>query len=158
MSKNIMKTFSATPKDIERKWYVVDATDLVLGRMSAIIANYLRGKHKAYFTPNMDCGDYIVVVNAEKIYLTGKKEDVKRFYWHTGYMGGIKFRNMKKMREETPERIIENSISRMIGRTPLGRKVLRKLYIYAGENHPHAGQAPEVLDIKSMNEKNSKRN
>lgn len=158
MSKNIMKTFSATPKDIKRKWYVVDATDLVLGRMSAVIANYLRGKNKPYYTPTMDCGDYIIVINADKVFLSGTKDDTKRFYWHTGYMGGIKFRTMGKLREDHPERIIENSVRRMITRSPLGREVLKKLYVYSGNKHPHAGQNPEVLDIRSMSEKNSKRN
>ncbi len=153
-----MNTFVATPKTIERKWYVVDAADLVLGRMSSIIANYLRGKHKAYYTPNMDCGDYIIVINAEKVFLTGNKEDVKRFYWHTGYVGGIKHRTMKKMRAETPDRIIRNSVTRMMSRNPLNRAVLNKLYIYAGSQHPHEAQKPEVLDIRSMNPKNSKRN
>lgn len=157
MNKNIMKTFSATPKDIERKWYIVDATDLVLGRMSVIIANYLRGKHKSYYTPNMDCGDNIIVINAEKIWLTGDKES-KRFYWHTGYPGGIKYRTMKQMRIETPERIIENSVRRMISRNPLGRAMIKKLYVYSGSSHPHEGQQPIVLDIKTMNNKNSKRN
>ena len=158
MSKNIMKTFSATPKDIERKWYVVDATDLVLGRMSSIIANYIRGKHKPTYTPTMDCGDYVIVINADKVFLSGAKEEVKRFYWHTGYIGGIKHRTMKQMRQETPDRIIRNSVKRMITRSPLGREVLKKLFIYACSEHPPAGQKPEVLDIKSMNSKNSKRN
>lgn len=158
MSKNIMKTFSATPKDIKRKWYVVDATDLVLGRMSAIVANILRGKNKAYYTPTMDCGDYVIITNADKVFLSGSKNEVKRFYWYTGYIGGMKFRTMKKMREEHPERIVENSIRRMISRTPLGREVLKKLYVYSGNEHPHAGQNPEVLDIRSMSDKNSKRN
>lgn len=153
-----MKTFSATPKDITRKWYVVDATDLVLGRMSSIIANYLKGKHKPYYTPNMDCGDNIIIINAEKIFLTGNKEQAKRFYWFTGFIGHLKHRNIAQLRAETPERIIENSITRMITRNPLGREVLRKLYIYAGENHPHNAQKPEILDIRAMNSKNSKRN
>lgn len=157
MNKNVMKTFSATPKDIERKWYIVDATDLVLGRMSVIIANYLRGKHKAYYTPNMDCGDNIIVINAEKIWLTGNK-DAKRFYWHTGYPGGIKHRTIKQMRVETPEKIIENSVRRMITRNPLGRTMIKKLYVYSGSSHPHEGQQPITLDIKIMNNKNSKRN
>jgi large subunit ribosomal protein L13 len=152
-----MKTFSATPKDIVRKWYVVDATDLILGRMSVVIADYLRGKRKAYFTPNMDCGDYIVVVNADKIALTGNKKREK-FYWYTGYRGGIKSRTKEQMIKETPERLVENSVRRMISRNPLGREVARKLFVYAGENHPHAAQKPEVLDVRSMNSKNSKRN
>ena len=115
MTKNIMKTFSATPKDITRKWYVIDATDLILGRMSVVIADYLRGKHKVYYTPNMDCGDYIIVINADKVALTGNK-DLERFYWHTGYMGGIKYRTKGKMLKETPERLIENSVRRMMNK------------------------------------------
>ena len=157
MTRNIMKTFSATPKDITRKWYVIDATDLILGRMSVVIADYLRGKHKAYYTPNMDCGDYIIVINADKIALTGHK-DLERFYWHTGYMGGIKYRTKGKMLKETPERLIENSVRRMISRNSLGRTVMKKLFVYNGSEHPHAAQKPEVLDVKSMNNKNSKRN
>ena len=156
MTKNIMKTFSASPSDITRKWYIVDAENLILGRMSVIIADYLRGKHKAYYTPNMDCGDYIIVINADKVALTGNKES-KRFYWHTGYPGGIKYRTMKQMRKETPERIIENSVRRMIGRNSLGRGVMKKLHVYSGSNHPHTAQNPEFLDVKSMNNKNTKR-
>ena len=154
-----MKTFSATPSDITRKWYVVDATDLVLGRMSVVIADYLRGKHKPYFTPHMDCGDNIIVINAEKVFLTGDKENVKRFYWHTGYMGGINFRTIKQLKNgKNPDMVIMNSVKRMMSRNPLSREVLRKLYIYNGETHPHAGQSPEVLDIRSMSDKNAKRN
>ncbi|MBO4956828.1 MAG: 50S ribosomal protein L13 [Rickettsiales bacterium] len=157
MARNITKTFSATPKDITRKWYVVDATDLILGRMSVVIADYLRGKHKVYYTPNMDCGDYIIVINADKVALTGNKE-LERFYWHTGYAGGIKFRTKGKMRKETPERLIENSVKRMMNRNSLGRDIIKKLFVYSGNTHPHEAQKPEVLDVKSMNVKNSKRN
>lgn len=156
MTKNIMKTFSATPKDITRKWYVIDATDLVLGRMSVVIADYLRGKHKVYYTPNMDCGDYIIVINADKIALTGNK-DLERFYWHTGYMGGIKYRTKGKMLKETPDRLVENSVRRMMNRNALGRSIMNKLFVYSGSEHPHAGQQPEILDVKSMNSKNTKR-
>ncbi|MDR3079029.1 MAG: 50S ribosomal protein L13 [Rickettsiales bacterium] len=151
-----MKTFSVTPEEIERKWYLVDAAGLVLGRMAAIVANYLRGKGKVYFTPHMDCGDHIVVVNAEKVVLTGGKE-LKRFYWHTGHIGGIKFRTMKKMRAETPERIIQNAVRRMITRSPLGRAVMGKLHVYGGSYHPHEGQRPEKLDIGAMSRKNSRK-
>ena len=157
MARNITKTFSATPKDITRKWYVVDATDLILGRMSVVIADYLRGKHKVYYTPNMDCGDYIIVMNADKVALTGNKE-LERFYLHTGYAGGIKFRTKGKMRKETPERLIENSVKRMMNRNSLGRDIIKKLFVYSGNTHPHEAQKPEVLDVKSMNVKNSKRN
>lgn len=157
MTKNIMKTFSATPKDIVRKWYIVDASDLILGRMSVVIADYLRGKHKAYFTPNMDCGDYIIVINAKKVILTGNK-GLERFYWHTGYPGGIKFKTKAQLKEEDSKTLIENSVRRMITRSPLGREILKKLFVYAGETHPHSAQKPEVLDIKVMSSKNSKRN
>ncbi len=157
MTKNIMKTFSATPKDITRKWYIVDASDLILGRMSVVIADYLRGKHKAIFTPNMDCGDYIIVINAEKVALTGNK-GLERFYWHTGYPGGIKFRTKNQLKKDNPIKLIENSVRRMITRSPLGRSVLKKLFVYAGDNHPHSAQQPEILDIKAMSSKNSKRN
>ncbi|MDR1494850.1 MAG: 50S ribosomal protein L13 [Rickettsiales bacterium] len=148
-----MKTFSATPEDIERKWYIVDASGLILGRMAAILANLLRGKGKVYFTPNMDCGDHIVVINAGQVVLTGSKE-LKRFYWHTGHIGGIKFRTMEKMRIETPERIIENAVRRMVARNPLGRSVMKKLHIYRENFHPHEGQEPEKLDIRVMSRKN----
>jgi large subunit ribosomal protein L13 len=154
MARNVMKTFSARAEDVEeRKWYVVDAEGLVLGRMAAIIANYLRGKDKVYFTPHMDCGSHVIVINASKVVLTGGKE-LKRLYWHTGHIGGIKFRTMKQMRTETPERIIENSVRRMISRNPLGREIMKKLHVYANGSHPHEGQNPGVLDIGSINRKN----
>jgi large subunit ribosomal protein L13 len=156
MSKNVMKTFVATSKTITRKWYVVDAQDLILGRMSAIIANFLRGKHKAYFTPNMDCGDYVIVINADKVALTGNKK-YERLYWYTGYLSGVRFRTKGQMKEEHPDRLVRNSVKKMITRGPLGRSVLKKLYVYGGSEHPHVVQNPEVLDIKSMNVKNSKR-
>lgn len=152
-----MKTFSATVDTVEKKWFVIDATDLILGRMSALVANVLRGKGKTYFTPNVDCGDYVVIINAEKIGLTGNKE-FKRKYWHTGYMGGVKFRTMKQLREDKPEIIIKDAVRRMISRGPLGRAIIKKLFVYAGNEHPHGGQKPELLDIKAMNVKNSKRN
>jgi large subunit ribosomal protein L13 len=155
MSKNITKTFVATPKTITRKWYVVDAQDLILGRMSVVIADYLRGKHKAYFTPNMDCGDHIIVVNADKIVLTGNKK-YERVYHYTGHMGGVKFRTKGQMLEEHPDRLVKNSVKKMITRGPLGRAILNKLYIYSGSEHPHSAQNPEKLDIKSMSIKNFK--
>jgi large subunit ribosomal protein L13 len=157
MNRNLMKTFVASREDIKHAWYMVDATDLVLGRMSVVIANYLRGKNKIYFTPNADCGDHVVVVNARKVALTGNKES-KRFYWHTGHIGGIKYRTMKHMRTETPERIIENSVRRMISRNPLGRVVMKKLHVYGDASHPHGGQNPILLDIKSMGRKNFRQN
>ncbi|MDR2760815.1 MAG: 50S ribosomal protein L13 [Rickettsiales bacterium] len=151
-----MKTPAATQKTVERKWHVVDASGLILGRMSAIIASYLRGKHKTYFTPNVDCGDYVIVVNADKVALTGNKK-YERFYWYTGYMGGVKFRTKAQMLEEHPDRLVENSVRRMISRGPLGRAVMKKLFVYSGDEHPHEAQKPEVLDIKSKNVKNFKK-
>ncbi len=153
-----MKTFSASPKDVERKWYVVDATDLVLGRMAVIVADYLRGKHKAIFTPNQDCGDYVVVINADKVYMTGNKYEYKKYIHHTDFPGGLKEKTAKDiMTGKNPEKIVEQAIKKMITRNPLGRKVVKKLFVYAGSEHPHSAQKPEILDIKSMNVKNKKR-
>ena len=153
-----MKTFSASPKDVERKWYVVDATDLVLGRMAVIVADYLRGKHKPIFTPNQDCGDYVIVINADKVYMTGNKYEYKKYIHHTDFPGGLKGKTAKDvMTGKNPEKIVEQAIKKMITRNPLGRKVVKKLFVYAGSEHPHSAQKPEVLDIESMNVKNKKR-
>lgn len=153
-----MKTFSASPKDVERKWYVVDATDLVLGRMAVIVADYLRGKHKPIFTPNQDCGDYVIVINADKVYMTGNKYEYKKYIHHTNFPGGLKEKTAKDiMTGKNPEKIVEQAIKKMITRNPLGRKVVKKLFVYAGSEHPHSAQKPEVLDIESMNVKNKKR-
>ena len=153
-----MKTFSASPKDVERKWYVVDATDLVLGRMAVIVADYLRGKHKPIFTPNQDCGDYVIVINADKVYMTGNKYEYKKYIHHTDFPGGLKEKTAKDiMTGKKPEQVVEQAIKKMITRNPLGRKVVKKLFVYAGSEHPHSAQKPEVLDIKSMNVKNKKR-
>lgn len=154
-----MKTFSANPKEVERKWYVIDATDLILGRMAVVIADYLRGKHKPIFTPNQDCGDYIVVINADKIHLTGNKYEYKKYIHHTDFPGGLKETTARKIMEgKFPERIVEQAVRKMITRNPLGRKVMKKLFVYAGPNNPHTAQKPEVLDVKAMSAKNSKRN
>lgn len=151
-----MKTYTARPSEIERGWFLVDAEGLVLGRLAALLANRLRGKHKAMFTPHMDCGDHIVVVNAEKIVLTGKKRTQKVYYHHTGHPGGIKERRADKVLDgRFPERVIEAAVKRMVPRGPLGRDVLRKLHIYKGGEHPHQGQQPQPLDIAAMNRKNS---
>ncbi|MDA0901783.1 MAG: 50S ribosomal protein L13 [Proteobacteria bacterium] len=151
-------TYSCKPSDIKRKWWVVDAQDLVLGRLSSIVAKILRGKHKADYTPHMDCGDYVIITNAEKVFLTGNKLADKNYYWHTGYPGGIKSVTAGKVIDgQFPERVLRNSIERMISRNPLGRTQLKKLFIYKGESHPHSAQQPEKLDIASMNPKNSKR-
>ncbi|MDP2698260.1 50S ribosomal protein L13 [Thalassospira sp.] len=152
-----MKTFSATPSDIERKWFVIDAEDVVLGRLASIVANRLRGKHKAMFTPHMDCGDHIVIVNAEKVKLTGRKLQDKKFYWHTGYPGGIKERTMDKLLGGAhPERVIIKAVERMMSRGPLRSQVLSKLHVYAGAAHPHDAQQPEILDVAAMNDKNKR--
>ena len=151
-------TYSAKPSEVEQKWHLIDAKDLVLGRLASIVAKILRGKQKPIFTKHIDCGDNVVIINAEKIHLTGKKISDKNYYWHTGYPGGIKNRTAKDIIEgQFPERILKKAIERMIARTPLGRDQLRKLYIYKGETHPHHGQTPETLDIAKMNPKNSKR-
>lgn len=152
-----MKTYTAKPADIERKWVVIDAEGVVLGRLAAVVANHLRGKHKPMYTPHMDCGDNVVIVNAEKVKLTGRKRADKTYYWHTGYPGGIKSRTAGQILDGAhPERVIEAAVRRMIPRGPLGRQVLRKLHIYAGAEHPHTAQKPETLDIASMNPKNAR--
>jgi len=150
-----MKTYSAKQKGIERKWCIVDATGLVLGRMASIISMRLRGKHKPTYTPHMDCGDHVIVINAEKIQLTGRKRTDKVYHRHTGYPGGIKSQSAGQILEGAhPERIVIKAIERMVSRNPLGSQQMRKLHVYSGANHPHEAQKPEVLDIASMNSKN----
>ncbi len=152
-----MKTYSAKPSEVEHKWYLVDADGLVLGRLAVELAKRLRGKHKAQFTPHIDCGDHIVVINAEKIRLTGNKAAQKTYYRHTGYPGGIKsITAEKELAGKHSERVIEKAVQRMIPKGPLGRQVLRKLRVYAGAEHPHEAQQPEVLDIAGMNPKNKR--
>ena len=152
-----MKTYSATPSDVDRKWYIIDAEDVVLGRMASIIAMMLRGKHKPMFTPNIDCGDYIVVINADKVLLTGNKRANKTYYWHTGYPGGIKSRTADKILDGAhPERVLSKAVERILPKTILGRQQISKLKIYAGTEHPHEAQNPEVLDVASMNPKNKR--
>ncbi len=152
-----MKTYSAKPSEVEKKWFIVDAEDVILGRMAAIIANRLRGKHKPMFTPHIDCGDHVIVINAEKVKLTGKKRDADKFYWHTGYPGGIKERSKGQILDgKHPERVVEKAVQRMMPEGPMGRKQFGNLRVYAGTEHPHAAQNPEVLDIASMNEKNKR--
>ena len=150
-----MKTYSARPSEIQRGWYLIDADGLVLGRLAAILANRLRGKHKAMFTPHMDCGDHIVVVNAEKVVLTGKKRTQKVYYHHTGYIGGIKERSAKFILEgRFPERIVEKAVERMLPRGPLFRRIMGNLRVYKGAEHPHAAQSPQTLDVGALNRKN----
>ena len=151
-----MQTFHANPSNIEKKWYVIDATNLVLGRLAAEVSMMLRGKHKPSYTPHMDCGDNIVIVNAEKVKLTGRKLERRTFFWHTGYPGGIKERAIGKIIEgKFPERVIIKAVERMITRSPLGRAQMRNLHVYAGAEHPHAGQQPEKYDFAKKNRKNS---
>ncbi|MAL80036.1 MAG: 50S ribosomal protein L13 [Sneathiella sp.] len=150
-----MKTYSAKPSEVEKKWLLIDAEGIVLGRLAAIVANRLRGKHKPMYTPHIDCGDNVIIINAEKVALTGKKLSDKLFYWHTGYPGGIKSRTAgKTLGGAHPERLIEKAVERMIPRGPLGRKQFKNLRVYAGSSHPHEAQNPEVLDVASMNTKN----
>ena len=150
-----MKTYTAKLADLEHKWTVIDADGLVLGRLAALVATRLRGKHKPMFTPHMDCGDHIVIVNAEKVVLTGRKRVQKTYYWHTGHPGGIKERTADKILDgRYPERVIEAAVRRMVPRGPLGRDVMRKLHVYAGPEHPHAAQTPEPLDVAALNRKN----
>ena len=154
--KALMKTTkSVKPYEVEKKWHIVDADGLVVGRAASIIANILRGKHKPSFTPHVDCGDNVIVINAEKVRFTGKKATDKVYYRHTGYVGGIKEITAGKILDgRFPERVLEKAIERMIPRGPLGRQQMRNLRIFAGTEHPHGAQNPEVLDIASMNRKN----
>ena len=151
-----MKTFSATPADIDKKWIIIDAEGVVLGRLASIIAMRLRGKHKATLTPHMDMGDNVIVINAEKVQITGKKRD-KENYWHTGYPGGIKERTPRAILEgKFPERVVQKAVQRMMPGGPLTRQQLRNLRVYAGTEHPHEAQNPETLDVGSMNRKNKR--
>jgi large subunit ribosomal protein L13 len=149
------QTRSLKPAEVQKQWWVIDADGLVLGRLASIIANRLRGKHKPQFTPHVDCGDHVVVVNADKVRVTGNKAVQNVFYWHTGYPGGIKGRSIRdRLEGRYPERVIEKAVERMITRGPLGRRQMKNLHIYAGAEHPHAGQAPVALDVAAMNRKN----
>ncbi|MEL6979734.1 MAG: 50S ribosomal protein L13 [Pseudomonadota bacterium] len=150
-----MKTYSAKPSEIQKDWIVVDAEGLVLGRLAALIAARLRGKHKPSFTPHMDCGDNVIVVNAEKVQLTGRKRETQVFNWHTGYPGGIKSRTPRQTLESKhPERLLFRAVKRMMPGGPLTRRQLTNLRVYAGPEHPHEAQAPAALDVRSMNKKN----
>ncbi len=152
-----MKTFSATPADIDKKWILIDAEGVVLGRLASIIAMRLRGKHKPTFTPSMDMGDNVIVINAEKIQLTGKKRSDKIFYWHTGHPGGIKQRTAGQILEgKFPERMVTKAVQRMLPGGKLSRQQMTNLRVYAGGEHPHTAQDPTILDVKSMNPKNSR--
>ena len=148
-------TRSIKPAEVEKKWHVIDADGLVVGRLATIIANILRGKHKPSFTPHVDCGDHVIVVNADKVAFTGNKRQEKTYYKHTGYPGGIKQITAGKVLEgRFPERVLEKAVERMIPRGPLGRQQMRSLHLYNGTEHPHAGQNPQALDVAGMNRKN----
>ena len=152
-----MKTISAKAEDIETKWYIVDAENLVLGRLASVCAKILRGKHKPIFTPHVDCGDGIIIINADKVAMTGKKMTDKVYYRHTGYPGGVKSVTPEKLISDgNGERIVMKAVERMLPKTKLGRQQLTKLRVYSGQEHPHESQKPEVLDVASMNSKNSR--
>ena len=142
-----MNTFMASPATIERKWYVVDASGKTLGRLSSEVAKVLRGKNKPIFTPHIDTGDYVIIVNADKVKVTGKKLDQKKYYHHSDYVGGMKETSLKEMIAKKPEKVLELAIKGMLPKGPLGREMYKKLFVYAGAEHPHAAQKPEVLDV-----------
>lgn len=142
-----MKTFSAKPREVTRDWFLVDATDKVLGRLAAAVAHRLRGKHKAIFTPHVDTGDFIVVVNVDKLRVTGNKAQDKKYFRHTGYPGGIYETNFSKLQRRFPERVLERAVKGMLPKGPLGYAMLKKLKCYAGTSHPHTAQQPRALEI-----------
>jgi large subunit ribosomal protein L13 len=150
-----MKTYSATPADITKDWVLIDAENLVVGRLASLVAARLRGKHKTTYTPNMDCGDFVIIINAEKVALTGNKRQNKTYYWHTGYPGGIKERKAHQILDgKHPERVMEKAVQRMLPRGPLARKQFSNLKVYVGAEHPHEAQKPEILDVAALNPKN----
>jgi large subunit ribosomal protein L13 len=150
-----MSTYSAKPAEIEKKWVIIDASGLVVGRLASIVAMRLRGKHRATFTPHVDTGDNVIVINAEKVVFTGNKLKNKRYYWHTGYPGGIKERTAGNLLGgRFPNRVIEKAVERMLPRGPLGRKQLGNLRVYPGSEHPHTAQQPQTLDVAALNKKN----
>ena len=154
--KALMKqTNPAKPHEVEKKWHLIDAENLVVGRVAVIIANLIRGKHKASFTPHVDNGDHVVVINADKVRFTSNKVETKTYYKHTGYPGGLKETNPRRILEgKHPERVLEKAVKNMVPRGPLGRAVMKNLHLYNGTEHPHGGQDPQVLDVASMNRKN----
>ena len=154
-----MKTYSAKPADVDKKWLLIDAEGLVVGRLASLIATRLRGKHKPMYTPHIDCGDNVIVVNADKVVLTGNKRADKTYYWHTGYPGGIKQRKAHQILDgKHPERVVEKAVARMMPGGPLSNSQLGNLRVYAGADHPHEAQQPETLDVAALNPKNVKRN
>ena len=153
-----MKSYSAKPSEVVQNWWVIDAQDVVLGRLSSAVANILRGKHKPTYTPHIDCGDHVVIINADKVKLTGKKRTDKVYYWHTGYAGGIKERTADKILDgRFPTRVLEKAVLRMMPKeSPLAQKQLGHLHVYAGADHPHEAQKPQVLDFAARNPKNKR--
>jgi len=151
------QTSSAKPVEVVKKWVLIDAEGVVLGRLASIVASRLRGKHKPTYTPHIDCGDNIVIINAAKVKITGNKAETEIFYWHTGHPGGIKERSWGKILSSAhPERLVEKAIERMVPRGPLGRRQMKNLKVYPGAEHPHAAQQPETLDVAAMNPKNKR--
>ena len=152
-----MRTFSQKPAEVHKKWVMIDAEGLVVGRLATIVASRLRGKHKPTFTPHVDDGDNVVVINADKVVFTGNKRAEKKYYWHTGHPGGIKQRTAEQLLDgRFPERVVEKAVERMIPRGPLGRRQMKNLRVYAGAEHPHEAQKPETLDVAALNRKNKK--
>ncbi|MCO5134955.1 MAG: 50S ribosomal protein L13 [Phyllobacteriaceae bacterium] len=152
-----MNTFSQKPAEVQKKWVLIDAEGVVLGRLAAVVASRLRGKHKPTFTPHVDDGDNVIIINADKVKLTGRKYTDKKYYWHTGHPGGIKERTARQIIEgRFPERVVQKAVQRMLPEGPLARQQLRNLRVYAGSDHPHEAQSPEVLDVAAMNSKNKR--
>lgn len=152
-----MKTISAKPAEVEKRWVLIDAQGLVVGRLASLIAMRLRGKHLPIYTPHVDCGDNVIVINADKVVLTGNKRQNKTYYWHTGYPGGIKERRAEQILDgRFPERVLEKAVERMLPSGPLARRQMKNLKVYAGTEHPHEAQQPAVLDIAAMNAKNAR--
>ena len=152
-----MNTFSQKPAEVQKKWVLIDAEGVVLGRLAALVASRLRGKHKPTFTPHVDDGDNVIIINADKVKLTGRKYTDKKYYWHTGHPGGIKERTARQIIEgRFPERVVQKAVQRMLPEGPLARQQLRNLRVYAGADHPHEAQSPEVLDVAAMNSKNKR--
>ena len=150
-------TASLKPAEVEKKWIHIDAEGVVVGRLATFIAMRLRGKHKPTFTPHMDMGDNVIIINADKVQMTGAKRDDKRYYWHTGHPGGIKFRTARQVLEGAhPERVVSKAVERMISRNKLGKQQMSNLRVFAGAEHPHEAQQPEVLDVKTLNKKNTR--
>lgn len=152
-----MATFSQKPAEVQKKWILIDAEGLVVGRLATLVANRLRGKHKPTFTPHVDDGDNVIIINAEKVAFTGKKLEDKKYYWHTGWIGGIKERTAGQLLTgRFPERVLEKAVERMVPRGPLGRRQMKNLKVYAGAAHPHEAQQPVALDVGALNRKNKK--